>query len=102
MKLSIELPATKLDPLKKSDEAFDFATKVIIEAERQLPGIDLEMGRRRLALATDVMMEALVLPALNPRAFAKLYVKTVYVSIARRLPDHMRASKTEPPSPERR
>jgi hypothetical protein len=100
VKLDVELPSERIDPLKDTEKAFDFAEQVILHADRVLPGVDLELGRKRLELVTDVLVQALVLPKLNSRAFARLFAKTIYFTIARNLPDKLRASKT--PSPPRR
>jgi len=95
----IVLPKVLLDPLVDTQEAIDLARHVVIEAERQIQGI--QKGHERLDAVTEVLIQCLVLPKENPRDFAKLFAKTVYFHIAEHVPDHLRMSKTQPPAPER-
>jgi hypothetical protein len=97
----VAAPPKKLSVLEDADDAFLYARNVIIEAERQIRGIG--RGKARLDAVTDALMPHLILPKTQtPRLLVQIFAKTVYTSIAIQLPDSLRMSKTEPPSPPRR
>ena len=97
--LQVEPPKEKIDPIKDNDDAFLLIESYVIRAEKQFQGI--HRGPERLQAVTQAVIRAIVLPDNCTIEAAKLMALMVYTSIALKLPDNLRHSKTEPPVPDR-
>lgn len=103
MKFTYEPPEKRWNPFTETDEAFSYIEGLCLEAERQNPGKDLQKGHERLTAVATAAYKHFDLPTgagVDTYLYAKLFVKTVYTSIARQIDPSLRASKV--PSPERR
>jgi hypothetical protein len=97
--LHVTIPPERTDPFLEPDEAFKLVESYVIEAERQIRGI--ERGPERFKAVLAAVMRAIEFPDEGRETAAAVMVQMVYTSIAIHLPDHMRLSKTHPPAPPR-
>jgi len=98
--LNIPRPPVKLDPFSQGDEVAGFIEECVVQAEKQIRGV--HRGAERQEAIVEAVAASVELPALYPKKFALYMVQVLYHHIARNLPDNLRQSKTEPPTPERR
>jgi hypothetical protein len=93
--LQIPEPAVPIDPLQDSEAAVAWIEKLIVEAERQIRG--MEQGPLRMREVVDVAVRTLGHPILGDREVAHLACQLIYSSIARGMPPELRSPKDDEP-----
>ena len=103
----LKVPANKLptQPLswESPDEISGWVEYLIIEAEKQFPGIS--RGGERMDAVIEVVIQTVELPdmaatippgaaVIGRRGLARMVAQMVYSTIARNLPGHMRSPKS--------
>jgi hypothetical protein len=96
--LQIAEPAVPIDPINEPDAALEWIEKLIVEAERQISG--LQRGGERMEAAVDVASRTLGRPCYGNREVSRLAVQLIYSRTVRGLPPEYRSS-TQPPAPNR-
>ena len=97
--LQVSIPDKKLDPTSQPDAVYLLIEAFVVAAERQIRGMG--RGSERLEAVTVAVIRSIEIPREGRQTTAEMMARMVYTSIALKVPDNLRHSKTEPPAPPR-